>query len=258
VVEFTCDPVNDRVGTDHWLVYRNTGAGFAAAGTNFAMPPGYGYAAFSTLASSSPYCTNVIDPAYALLDVDGDARPDLVVLFTCDPVNDRVGTDHWLVYKNSGAGFAAQSSRFALPPGYGYAAFSTVSSSSPYCNNVVDPAYALLDADGDDRPDLVVLFTCTPQTDGVGTTQWLIYRNTGTGFVAQPGCMALPSGYGYAAFSTLSSSSPYCNNTSDPAYFVLDLDGDRRLDIDVDFTCDPQNDQVGTARWLLYRGAGTP
>jgi hypothetical protein len=258
VVTEDCDPVNDHVGTDHWLVYLNNGTAFSANGASFALPAGYGYLAFATTASNSAYCTNTNDPAYSMIDLDADGKPDLVVTADCDPVNDHVGTDHWLFFANTGSGFPPNGQSFALPPGYGYQAFSTAASGSAYCTNTVDPAYALIDVDGDRRPDLVVTDSCDPQHDGIGTSQWLAYRNGAGAFGPGAGCIALPPGYGYLAFGDLSANSSYCTNTNDPAYQTVDLDGDGRIDIAVEEDCDPVNDQVGTARWLWYRGGGTP
>jgi hypothetical protein len=170
---------------------------------------------------------------YALLDMDGDLQPDLVVETGCADTS--IGVDAWNVYTNTGAGFAEPPKRFALP--------------SPR----LDPSCAkttLADVDGDLKPDLVVTSLCTDAT--VGTTRWLVYLNGAAGFGAQQ-AFALPAGFGAGAFASIGPETAACA-AGRPGYAFFDLDGDRKSDLVVTTACD--NPQIGTTAWRVYLGSG--
>jgi hypothetical protein len=267
---------NDAVvGASKWLVYRNTGSGFAPTATDFALPPGYSGAAGTihpvpfehTFESDAACAVGQNVPAYSLLDVDGDKKPDLVVTQRC---NDTVvGAGKWLVYRNTGSGFAPTATDFALPPGYSGATgtihpvpFEHASESDAACavgQNV--PAYTLLDVDGDHRPDLLVTQRCNDAA--VGDSKWLVYANTGSGFAPTATDFALPPGYSGKAgtihpvpFEHAFESNAACAvGQNVPAYSLLDVDGDHRPDLLVTQRC---NDAaVGDSKWLVYANTGS-
>jgi hypothetical protein len=91
VFTFDCD-YTATVGADHWQVYLNTGAGFAAAPTSWPLPTG----------SVLSYRYGIADktcPVYATTDFTGDGRPDLVFAYDC-AAGSAVGVSEWLVYPN--------------------------------------------------------------------------------------------------------------------------------------------------------------
>ncbi len=98
----------------YWRVFRNSGSGFASAGTNWATP--------DIGLSDGPYVTTAAAGTrwWTTMDIDGDSRPDLVQ--TGDPTRSggyvfgagTVGA-HWRVFANSGAGFSASGTNWATP-----------------------------------------------------------------------------------------------------------------------------------------------
>jgi hypothetical protein len=244
-----------QVGTSRWVMNRNTGTGFTVT-SNFALPPGYASGAFNAFSDTSLACGGggLGDPSYALVDLDGDGRPDFVMTDSCtDP---QVGTSRWVMHRNTGTGFDPTPTTFALPPGYATGAFNTFSDTSRTCGSggLGDPSFALVDLDGDRRPDFVMTDSCTdPQ---VGTSRWVMHRNTGTGFAPTPVNFPLPPGYATGAFNAFSDTSLTCGSggLGDPSYGLVDLDGDGRLDFVMTDSC--TDAQVGTARWVMHRNTG--
>ncbi len=160
------------VGSDHWRVYLNSGSGFAAEATMFPLPGGYGAGSFAgpgNLANCSVKST----PGYGTADMNGDARPDLVVFLACAP-GSTVGTDHWRVYLNTGAGFSADAARFSIPNGYGELTFSGLGGEGA-CGSGDYPPFSTFDIDGDRRPEIVIPREC--MDDAVGTRHWKVFRN---------------------------------------------------------------------------------
>jgi hypothetical protein len=262
---FNCaDP---SVGNDKWLVYANTGTGFAATPTAFALP-GASFAPlngggilFPTLANQG-YCTPAVTPSYAVADLTGDGKPDMVRFFDCNDPS--VGNDKWQVYVNTGTGFAATPTAFALPS----AAFPPLNSGSilfpalanqGYCTPAVTPSYAVTDLTGDGKPDMVRFFNCADPS--VGNDKWQIYVNTGTGFAATPTAFALPG----ASFAPLNgggilfpmlANQGYCSPAVTPSYAVTNLTGDGRPSLVLFDDC--HDATVGNSNWLLFSGACTP
>jgi hypothetical protein len=160
------------VGSDHWRVYLNSGSGFAAEPMMFPLPGGYGAASFAgpgNLANCSVKST----PGYGTADMNGDARPDLVVFLACAR-GSTVGTDHWRVYLNTGAGFSADAARFSIPNGYGELTFSGLGGEGA-CGSGDYPPFSTFDIDGDRRPEIVIPREC--MDDAVGTRHWKVFRN---------------------------------------------------------------------------------
>ena len=254
---------DDGVGDEHWLLYENTGAGFASTPTNWSLPSPYGagpnYAPFALLTSTSNDCATD-DPYHSTIDLTGDGLLDLVI--TLSPcADDGVGDENWLLYENTGTGFASTPTEWPLPSPYGanpgYAPFALLTSTSNDCATD-DPYHSTVDLTGDGLPDLIV--TLSPcADDGVGDEHWLLYENTGTGFANTPTNWSLPSPYGagpnYAPFALLASTSNDCA-TDDPYHSTIDLTGDGLPDLII--TLAPcADDGVGDDRWLLYENTGT-
>jgi hypothetical protein len=148
------------LGQDHWLVYLNTGSGFATSPITWPTPNGdfsWGLANYT--------CGKVI---YATADMNDDGKPDLVIAADCGTTTSTLGQDHWLVYLNTGSGFAASSLTWPTPNGdfsWGLANYT--------CGKVI---YATADMNGDRKPDLVISSDCGT-TGTLGQDHWLVYLN---------------------------------------------------------------------------------
>ncbi|HTJ43843.1 MAG TPA: hypothetical protein VL463_17170, partial [Kofleriaceae bacterium] len=237
VVTSACD--QSTLGTDHWDVYANTGAGFASTPISWPLPS-FGARAFDHAHSDA---CGTAAPIFALEDLDGDHRPDLVVTSACDQSS--LGTDHWNVYANTGSAFSAATS-WSLPS-YGARAFWTPSNDD--CTQTTGPVYFVADLAGDERPELVVAFACDQSS--LGTDHWDVYANSGAGFQTSAISWPLPAGFGGRAF--IARGNDDCN--APPRYALVDLDGDRKLDLAITSTCG--DDPVGTTWWLAARGTDT-
>ena len=201
--------------------------------STFALPTtsGVSGAPFGAL-SGTTSCTNGTGSlAYQLLDMDGDGRADLLVTSTCDDPS--VGVNAWLVFPSTASGFGA-AQRFALP------------TFPAGCGKL-----ALADVDGDLHLDLLVTSLCTDTS--VGTTQWIVHRNTGSDFDANGTSFALPPGAASASFPSLEVDSPSCQ-AGHPAYAFYDVTGDAKADLVETAACDDAT--VGVAYWRVYPGDG--
>jgi hypothetical protein len=241
------------VGNARWLVHENQGNGFGPA-QDFALPAAGGSAdkvAFRTL-SGDAFLPKDAYHAWAVVDMDGDGKPDLVR--TGISTDATVGNTRWLVHKNEGNGFGPAQD-FALPAAGGSAdkvAFRTLSGDA-FLPKDAYHAWAVVDMDGDGKPDLVRTGISTDTT--VGNARWLVHKNEGNGFgPAQD--FALPAAGGSAdkvAFRTLSGDA-FLPKDAYHAWAVVDMDGDHKPDlvrtgISTDTT-------VGNARWLVHKNQG--
>ena len=176
VVTSHCNSGTEGVGSNHWLVYRNTGSGFSASPIEWPLPGGDQN--FYQIRNDD--CSAYSD-IYSTLDMDGDLRPDLVLTSKCSGSENDVGSKHWLVYRNTGSAFAASPVEWSLPGGD--LRFSDIANSECAINQSI---YSTIDMDGDLHPDLVVTSKCSGGEDGIGSKHWLVYRNNGSGFSATP------------------------------------------------------------------------
>lgn len=241
------DCIDGDVGRTTWRVHRNTGAGFAAASESWGLPD-YGPEAFEHLAGPGACGDGDLEPAYALLDLDGDRELDLVITDNC--YSESLGRDHWLVYVGSGAGFAPTGSEWGLPE-YGPDAFDQVSASGACAGGKLEPAFGLADLDGDHAVDLVVTDDCVDES--VGRTRWLWHANTGAAFAAAPVGWSLPE-YGPEAFEHISGAGSCSGGELKPAYGLIDLTGDEQLELVV--TDDCVDEALGRSRWRAHAKSG--
>ncbi|MCB9526656.1 MAG: VCBS repeat-containing protein, partial [Myxococcales bacterium] len=151
------------VGRAYWKIYANTGRGFAPGGSQWSLP--FPLEDRSNLGSDS----------HTLLDLDGNGALDLVV-YDADilPENDPlVSRAYWLVYANTGAGFAQGSSTWSLP-------FSVEDGRG----RIAATEFGLLDLDADGGVDLVVYDddVLTESDPLIGRAYWKVHANTGAGF----------------------------------------------------------------------------
>lgn len=265
----------------HWRVHLNTGSGFAANYTTWALPSGgntdqnghlYG---FNAIASVTDWVSN--DLGYATADMDGDKKPDLVVFGKGDGTfadGFGVGSNpHWQVYLNTGSGFASNYITWTLPSGgntnqnghlFGFNAMGSV---TDWVNN--DLGYATMDMDGDLLPDLVVFGQGDGSfADGFGVganPHWRVYRNTGSGFATSYDTWTVPSGgntdqnghlYG---FNAIGSVTDWVSN--DLGYSTTDINNDQLPDLVVFGQGDGSfGDGFGVGNnphWKVYLNNGT-
>jgi len=237
------------VGTSQWLVYHNTGSGFDLTGLSYALPPGASLRAFASMEVDAASCP-VNQPAFAFFDITGDAIPDMVVSTACDDA--AVGVTHWRVYPGTATGVGAPIA-FALP---GQSVFAAPLGSDVSCvpSGLSTPRYAVVDFNGDLKPDLVVTKSCTDA--GAGVSHWSVFPNEGAAFAQQPVFASLPvlSEQPTGAFDALTASVSCTNVSSTLNHTFADVDGDLKPDIVVTQTCgDPF---VGATDWLVMRNAG--
>jgi len=274
VVTRTCGALegsDPAVGKTSWRVYAHAGNGFAAS-FDWPLPQDYAKGYFYGL-SGDTYCDSYNGygrPAYQVMDLDGDAKADLLVTRTCSTLagsDPTVGVAAWRLYKGTGAGFSTSPGNWPLPQEYAKGYFFGTSGDT-YCdsyNGYGRPAYQLADMNGDQKLDLVVTRTCSTLAGSdptVGVTRWRVYLNTGTGFAATPVDWALPQEYAKGYFNDLSGDT-YCdsyNGYGRPAYTTVDVNGDHRPDLVVTRTCSTlagSDPAVGVSRWRVYLNNGT-
>lgn len=235
----TGEPTGDETGSD-------PGApGFAEPAQSVSLPEIYGMDEFDTLAGSV-VCNAGSSFTHLLTDMDGDARPDLVVTDRCD--GEGVGTEHWLVFGGDGAGFVADAQVWALPAMFGQDQWN-VSALAAECDDSEGYAHALMDIDGDGRPDLVVADACDALD--VGTSHWLVFDGQAGGFAGQARQHALPRIFGEEEFDTIANSLR-CANDEYFTHQLVDLNADGRPDLVVTDRCDEA--EVGTSHWLVFEG----
>ncbi len=237
IVVTDTDSGSGGIGSTRWLLYGNTGNGFASTGTTWSLPTGFTDGALDTISD-----TDTADGAnWALFDLDGDAKPDLVVSDT-DADTSTIGTSKWMLYHNNGAGFDGPT-EFTLPASFEPGTFTRFYDAST-TDTVV---WGLQDFTADGRPDIVVVDTDSG-SGGIGTTRWLVYKNTGSGFSANSN-WTLPGGFTDGALDTLGDGA-----TDDGVSWALtDLNGDAFPDLVV--TDSDTDNTTGNANWLVYPGA---
>lgn len=238
------EPWSDDAGP-HWRVFRNTGQGFELDATRWALP--------TDLERTLGHTTLTVFPN-DVIDVDGDRRPDLVALGRpwdlagqAQPWRDAEGHAVWLVFRNTGQGFAAEPRELRLPPALPVTATRGAT-------------YLTTDLQGDGLLDLVVLGelaadgSLRPFEDGA-TRYWRLYRGLPGGFAAEPLWWTLPA--------ALVDGPPWLSAPLDDASWMLaDLDGDGRDDLLRTGLPTARGDYEvlrdgGQAHWEVYLNDGT-
>lgn len=249
VITQKCDDA--AVGTSEWLVHKGGPNGFADASTSYALPTGFGALAFPSFSEVTSCSDATTPPTFGVRDVDGDGAPDLIVTQKCGDAS--VGNAHWLVFKGSASGFAATPTLFALPAGFPDQALSLLGSVNSCQGTTGLPTFAVLDASGDARPDLVITERCDDAA--LGATKWQVYLNDGTGFSTVATDYLLPAGYGSLPFSRMSYTGSCSSPGDDPSFFTEDLDRDGIADLVVTRDCAATGAEVGTSKWRVYKGS---
>lgn len=242
----SCEDGTD-IGTARWRVFENTGSGFST-GADFALPGGFPDGALDDFSSFSE-CGEA-RPSYSLMDLDHDGDEDLVVTSSAC-LDDDPGITRWDLYENSGTGFAASSTAFALPGTYPVGTFASPGNGGSCADGV--PRWTARDLDGDGFLDAVVTWIdCDDPV--VGTTEWLVHAGSATGFAHAPTTWTLPTGYGEGAFEAVAGDLE-CPRER-PRFELEELDGDGRLELLI-LRSPCEDDDVGTARWKVHRSTGT-
>jgi len=245
VVTTACDDVN--VGVDHWRVYAGSGTGVGDA-VSFPLPGG---AVFASPRGGTMSCsaTGFSTPTYSVVDFDGDFVPDLVVSQSCsDP---GAGTTHWSVYADDGTRFSATPTSVSLPifSNTPNGAFDSLYGSTPCTTGTASLVHGLADVDGDYKPDLVVLQSCSDAS--VGVSAWDVYRNGGTSF-GNGSAYELPLELGLSASAPATSfgNSLACSGNVGAAAFQAAYLIGAPLDLVVTQSCSDAT--VGVSRWLTF------
>lgn len=236
-------PTDATIGATRWVVYRNTGVGFAA-GADWLLPP----VDAGTPAGGGRF----------LADLDGDGRPELVVPRAAREVGGGLGdtepdgTPRWTVFPNQGTGFGG-AVVWALPEGYPIGTFA-----HPPAYGTSEVHWALRDLTGDGVADLVIVADTREGADTgglVGTARWRVHAGSnGIGDVkAGWGRMAsdfvLPTSLPEGALAM-----PDDLDDRDPAWALIDLDGDQRLDLVATSWSSGTEEGIGSTRWLVWKG----
>jgi hypothetical protein len=247
---------NGDVGESRWKIFVNTGSGFAAAPTDFTLP-GSAYLGDESFDDfTAPLDCNAggsQEPAYDLLDVDGDAFADLVLTATCE-AGSTVGEVGWRVYYNVGTGFSSTASVWDVPGSLyaGALTFDALEAPQDCANANRQPTYGARDLDGDGAPELVIVDECDVGGAGnVGERYWLYYANDGTGFGTTPLQFLIP-GTSFVGNESLDGFTGALNcapGIEEPAYTSFDLDGDGLLDLVITDTCNVAS--VGETQWSI-------
>jgi hypothetical protein len=167
------EPCGDgELGHTHWLVYEGGVGGFVSEPVEWALPSAYVGSDFAVFGSAdgAPDCELGI-PLYLALDLTGDGALDLVISqLPCG--QEGVGSERWLVYEGSPAGFADEARPWPLPGGYPGMPFPATHVYEP-CDEGVSAHTG--DLDGDRLLELVVTSrSCDP--GDAGYTGWLVYE----------------------------------------------------------------------------------
>jgi hypothetical protein len=228
-------PEDPLLGRAYWLVYENTGNGFAQDATQWTLP-------FAL--DSDGDRRDLTTRAHALLDVDGDGLLDFVVnrdeeMPNGDPL---VGKAYWLVYANTADGFERNGRQWRLP-------FSLDEERDR--SDIGTQDHALLDLDGDGLPDFVAFRDEEmPNSDPlIGKAYWKVFPNTGDGFSQDGEDWRLPYSLNEDRNYSMSATQRHA---------LLDLTGDGKLDFIVNQNGErPEDDPlIGRAYWLMYANTG--
>lgn len=269
----------------YWKVYHNNGSGFDASYLTWSLPDGgrlqggvtYGFNALGgqVTVGQTPGSQN-----WALVDIGGDGKPDLVVtgqlIGSEDTEFSPATNSYWKYYGNTGSGFSATASNWSLPAGgklqggvtYG---FNAVAGTAVSGQNTGSQSWSLADLDSDGRPDLVVTGELgsgayAQEFSPGSNSYWKRFTNTGSGFATSYSNWSLPGGgrleggvtYGFNALAGTAASG---QNSGSESWNVMDLNSDGSLDLVVtaSYSSGPYAQEFSPGSgsyWKVYAGSG--
>lgn len=192
----------------YWKVYLNNGDGFNSTAQNWTLP---------YLENSFAAEDQVQSTGYAVMDFDGDGRPDLID--AQDHTTAQCWFDgsfpYWKVYLNTGTGFNSVAENWTIP---------TLESSLAFQDQVQSDNYTVMDFNGDGLPDLIDAqdqTTASSWNDG-SSSFWRVFINTGSGFAISAENWWLPY---------LENSFTLEDQVQGTGYSVIDFDGDGLPDL---------------------------
>lgn len=235
----------DGTGDDHWVVYRGTGSGWSDTAESWSLPlPQRPYGWANNRADS---CEAAPQSRFALKDVTGDERPDLVLFDDCDD-STAVGSGSWRVHVGGEGGFDTEGVEWVVSEAPLAAAFTLPEKRE--CGDDQTPRYTLSDVDGDDVPDLLLTGDCGAHP-GLGRAHWIVIPGTGAGFDAgATQTLELPD-LGEGVELPISGALG-CQSPTDLVFGFGDTDQDDDRDLIISGYCDGRS-EPGTTRWDVYR-----
>jgi uncharacterized protein YpmB len=240
----------NAAGSPHWKVFKNSGGAFASTAKSWTVPdPGAEVAkGFYTTAYSG------YGKYWALVDLDGDDRPDLVWTGDKDAkVWGNGSSPHWKLFRNNGGGFDTKAKIWPVPdPGAEVQKGFHATAYSGY-----GKYWSLVDLDGDDRPDLVWTGDKDAKVWGnaAGSPHWRVFKNTGSGFAKQAQSWPVPDPGAEVTNGF------YATDRSgyEKYWSLLDLTGDDRPDLVWTGNKDAKVWGLGSSSgpyWKLYKSYG--
>lgn len=187
----------------YWKAYLNSGSGFSLIATNWVCPLGgkisssvpRGFIAAFSVASST--LDNNYSQSSATVDINGDGKPDLVVTGELYGGNvtsfSPTSSQYWIVYLNTGSSFSTTGSNWSLPSGGDITGgvekgFYVINNNAIPTDDPTSQSWSLVDLNGDDKSDLVVLASLEGGDVLVFSSPsgqfWQVSINNGTGFNA--------------------------------------------------------------------------
>ena len=167
------------MGDTEWWVYKNSGSGFSSSRSSWTLPTrwydGTGEEDWTATASGGYCYSSQSTSTYAVFDLNGDGRSELVETWHCG--EDAVGDSEWWVYGNTGSGFSSTRTKWALPSRWQEGTGDedwTATASGGYCySSQSTSTYTVADLDGNGTLDLVETWHCGE--DDVGAGEWWMY-----------------------------------------------------------------------------------
>lgn len=270
-----------------WNVFHNNGGGFDPGSTVWSLPSGGKLEGgvtlgFNALGGTAQNGQNSGSESWAITDMNGDGRPDLVVTASYNSGAyaqefSPGSNSYWKVFTNNGSGFSSSSSNWNLPAGgrleggvtYGYNALGGTAASG---QNSGSETWSVADMNGDGRPDLVVTASYSSgayaQEFSPGSNSyWKVYTNTGSSFNTSSSEWSLPSGgrleggvtYGYNALGGTAASG---QNSGSESWAIADLNSDDKPDLVVTASYSSGNNAQefspgNNSYWKLYSNTGS-
>jgi Secretion system C-terminal sorting domain/FG-GAP-like repeat len=225
--------------------------GFSISAINWSLPPGGTifnsvYRSFDDFYDGGTGNTNG-SQTWNTIDMNGDGKPDLVVLTEMQNSIYNVfgigANPYWKVYLNTGTEFSSVAINWSLPQGG--TIFNSVNRSfdNLYDNGTGNTdgsqTWSTADMNGDGKPDLVVITEMQGGFYNVFNLStnpvWKVYLNSGNGFAASPINWTLPAGGNIynsvsrsfdALFETGNG-----NSNGSQAWYTTDINGDSKPDL---------------------------